>query len=155
MARSHQPDPKRKELRKRAALHPHPEQVADELFTEHEFFDPRDAVQVKYEMLRRVRVDGLPIAAAAPRFGYSRPTFYQARVAFERAGLPGLLPDKPGPRGAHKLSPDVMQFLTKLLARQPTLAAPELADRLRERFDLVVHPRSIERALARSQKKGA
>jgi hypothetical protein len=57
-----------------------------------DFFDPHDAAQVKYEMLRRVRVDDQPVTAATRAFGFSRPTFYQAHEAFERAGLPGLLP---------------------------------------------------------------
>ena len=149
------PDPKLQELRKRAALHPHPEQVSDELFAEHEFFDPRDAIQTKYEMLRRVRVDGLPVARAARSFGFSRPTFYKAQAALESDGLPGLLPAKRGPRSAHKLSPDVMAFVKELLEEEPSLTSPELADRLRERLDLIVHPRSIERALAREEKRGS
>ena len=46
-------DPKTRALRQEASLHPHPEQVTDELFSTQEFFDARDLVQVKYEMLRR------------------------------------------------------------------------------------------------------
>jgi transposase len=148
-------DSKHDELRRRNALHPRPEQVSDPLFAEQEFFDPRDAVQVKYEMLRRVRVDGIPIARAAEDCGFSRPTFYQAQMAFDRAGLPGLLPAKRGPRRAHKLSSTVMEYVAKLLTDDPEVAAAELAEQLRDRFDLVVHPRSIERALARRERKGS
>ena len=148
-------DPKVQELRKRGALHPRPEEVSDQLFAEHEFFDPRDAIQTKYEMLRRVRVDGLSIARAARSLGFSRPTFYKARAAFDGEGLPGLLPAKPGPRSAHKLSPEVMAFVKELRREKPSLAAPELAERLRDRFALVVHPRSIERALERDEKRGS
>lgn len=154
MAPPPDPDPKLGELRKRSALHPHPEKVSDELFAKLEFFDPRDAIQAKYEMLRRVRVEGLSVARAARDFGFSRPTFYKALAAFDREGLPGLLPGKPGPRSAHKLSPQVMILVKKLLSRAPSLTAPELAERLRERLDLHVHPRSIERALARGEKGG-
>jgi transposase len=149
------PDPKTRELRQRAALHPHPERVHDELFAEHEFFDPRDAIQAKYEMLRRVRVDGLPVARAAKSFGFSRPTFYKAQEAFERGGLPGLLPAKPGPRTAHKLGSEVMAFVAELLEREPSLTSTELAERLLDRRGLSVHPRSIERALAREEKRGS
>ena len=39
-------------------------QVRDPLFTSGSpFFDPRDLVQVKYELLRRVRVDGDSVSA--------------------------------------------------------------------------------------------
>ena len=53
------PDPKSQALR-RQALHPHPEHVTDDLFVTREFFDPRDVVQVKYEMLRRVNARDTP-----------------------------------------------------------------------------------------------
>ena len=53
-------DSKGESLRQQGVLNPHPEKVADPLFHDSEFFDPRDLVQVKYEMLRRVRVGGRP-----------------------------------------------------------------------------------------------
>ena len=83
-------------LRRHHALNPRPGQVADPAFNgANTFFDPEDLVQVKYEMLRRVREDGLAIAQASAAFGFSRPSFYEAQVAFERAGLPGLVPKRP------------------------------------------------------------
>lgn len=148
------PDPKVEELRKRGALHPRPTQVTDDLFAAGEFFDSRDAIQVKYEMLRRVRVDGHPIAPVVKDHGYSRPTFYEAQAAFERDGLPGLLPRKRGPCRAHKLSPAVMEFVNELLRENPSLMATALAENIHERFKIRVHPRSVERALER-EKKGS
>jgi hypothetical protein len=53
-------DPKVAALRESRCLNPHPEQVTDEALLAEEFFDARDAVQVKYEMVRRVSVDGAP-----------------------------------------------------------------------------------------------
>ena len=152
MGNPHDPDPKLEELRKRGALHPRPEQVTDELFTASEFFDPRDAIQVKYEMLRRARIDGKPVARVVKDHGYSRPTFYEAQAAFERDGLPGLLPRKRGPRSAHKLSAAVMEFINELLGEDPALVAADLVEKIRKRFKLSVHPRSIERALEREKR---
>lgn len=146
-------DPKTEALRRQNSLHPHPENVTDPLFEGSDFFDARDLVQVKYEMLRRVRVDARPITESASAFGLSRPSFYQAQSAFELAGLGGLLPKKPGPRRAHKLSAEVVEFLEQLQKGDPSLRAAALAERVLERFDLEVHPRSIERALARLKKK--
>src|SRR5947207_3259601 len=71
-------DPKVAALRESRCLNPHPEQVTDEAFLAEEFFDARDAEQVKYEMVRRVSVDGAPVTATAAAFGYSRPSYYQA-----------------------------------------------------------------------------
>ena len=138
-------------LRANCSFHLHPEKVQDELFRQ-EFFDPCDLVQVKYEMLRRVRVDGHPVQDAAHGFGFSRPTFYEAQTAYEQSGLVGLLPAQRGPRRAHKLSESVMALVTKELAADPSPSPPELARLIKQRFGFSVHPRSIQRALARRKK---
>lgn len=140
-------------LRERRCLNPHPERVADPLFAGSDFFDARDRVQVKYEMVRRVRVDGQPVRHSATAFGFSRPSLYQAQAALERGGLAALVPRKPGPRRAHKLDTEVVGFLQRLRSADPSLRAPQLARRVREHFGRKVHPRSIERALARQEKK--
>jgi transposase len=149
MARQTPSDSKTMALRSRGCLHPHPQEVTDPLFANSEFFDARDLVQVKYEMLRRDRVDQIPVAACAAGAGFSRPTFYEAKAAFQREGVQGLVPAKPGPRRAHKLSEEVVDFLQKAGTTRPA----ELADLVHKHFGLTVHPRSIERALARREKK--
>jgi len=146
-------DPKIEALRQQGCLHPHPEKVIDELFVANTFFDPRDLLQVKYEMLRRVREGDYTISLAAARFGLSRPSFYQAQAAYEAGGLPALLPQKPGPRRAHKLSEEIVAALREIQNQAPDINAAALAEQLRERFGISVHPRSIERALARRKKK--
>lgn len=98
-------------LRQQGTLDPHPEAVTDELFQDNEFFDPRDLVQLKYEMLRRVEVEQDSVSRTAAAFGFSRPSFYQAQSAFEQAGIAGLIPQKRGPRRAHKLIAEVMEFI--------------------------------------------
>ena len=145
--------PKTDALRKRGCLHPHPQKVTDEAFAATEFFDPRDLVQVKYEMLRRVRVDGQSVRQSAASFGLSRPAYYQAQTDYAAGGLPALLPKKRGPRRAHKLSEQVVAALRDALAKEPKLGPEELVQLVRQRFDISVHPRSIERALARQEKK--
>ena len=153
MASRRPPDPKIESLRQQGALHPHPDRVLDPLFAEGGFFDARDLVQVKYEMVRRVRVDGHPASRAAAAFGVSRPSFYQAQAALQTGGLVALVPKKPGPRRAHKLDRDVVDFLVRARSADPSVSSPELARRVRERFGRKVHPRSVERALARRGKK--
>jgi transposase len=146
-------DAKIDRLRQHGCLHPHPERVTDELFASNAFFDARDLVQVKYEMLRRVRVNGHSVSHSAARSGLSRPAYYQAQKAYAAGGLPGLLSRKPGPRSAHKLSEQVMQALRDALAGDPTLRPRQLVELLEARFGLSVHRRSIERALLRQEKK--
>lgn len=126
--------------------------VADELFQEGDFFDPRDLVQVKYEMLRRVREQNISVTYAAATFGFSRVSYYAILHAFERDGLMGLLPQAKGPRRAHKLTDEVMQFISATLQAKPKETAAEIVETLRRELDLCVHVRSVERALARAKK---
>lgn len=147
------PDPKEEALRKRGALNPRPERVSDPLFTDNDFFDARDLVQVKYEMLRRERDDGLPVTQAAAQFGFSRVTFYDARQAFESEGIAGLESKKRGPKAGHKLTPEVVTFLVEERGASPDLSVAELAERIEKRFGVCVHARSIERCLAKQKKK--
>lgn len=148
-------DRKRQSLRRLGALHRHPERVTDELFQGDGFFDPHDLVQVKYEMLRRIRVDRTPIRRVAKDFGFSRPSVYKAQATFNQAGLQGLIPARRGPRRAHKMDDAVMAFIRKEMLSDPALRAVELSKRIRACFGLAVHPRTIERALRRSEKKTA
>src|SRR5678815_5572344 len=126
-------DPKLEALRAQGTVNPRPGDVRDPAFVESEFFDPRDLVQVKYEMLRRVRADGSAVADAAANFGVSRPTFYKAQTDFERDGLAGLLPGKRGPRGPHKLTAKVMSFIERTIANEPGLDAAVLVERIEQK----------------------
>ncbi len=140
-------------LRQYHALHRRPDKVTDKAFVSGDlFFDARDLVQLKYEMLRRVHKEKQSVTQSAATFGFSRPAFYQAQANFEKKGLAGLLPESPGPRRAHKLKDEVMDFIEQALAQDASVPAGTLAEMVRERFGLLVHPRSIERALVRRKK---
>ena len=104
MAKLKKPDPKTLELKRTGTLNPRPGSVSDTPFKENPFFDPRDLLQVRYEMLRRHSVEGVSVVEVAAGFGVSRPTVYQAQTAFQQAGLSGLLPRRRGPKEGHKLS---------------------------------------------------
>ncbi len=147
-----QQDSKGRALREHGALHPRPSQVRDPIFENNGFFDPRDLVMVKYEMIRRVRVEHRPASEAANAFGFSRVALYQAMAAFHAEGLPGLLPRRRGPKAANKLTNDVLEFIDQQRAADGGLRAPALAKMIKEHLGLTVHPRSIERALARRVK---
>ncbi|NQV34957.1 MAG: helix-turn-helix domain-containing protein [Phycisphaeraceae bacterium] len=146
-------DPKEDILKKQGTLNPHPETVTDELFANHDFFDPHDIAQVKYEMLRRVCKDGWSIVQAARTFGFSRVAFYRAKTAFEKAGLPGLLPLRPGPRRPHKLSPEILLYIKESLADKTVTSSKELSKKIEQQFKISIHPRTLERAIARLKKK--
>ena len=147
-------DPKSAALRAAGALHPHPEMVRDEAFSGHEFFDRRDRVQVKYEMLRRHRLEGRPVTEAAHAFGVSRQAFYKAEAAYRGGGIPGLLPRRRGPQRAHKCSDEVLDFVERWrVAPAAEREEQDVVEAVRRRFGVRLHPRSIQRALARRKKK--
>jgi len=141
-------DPKSAALLENGTMNPSPDKVTDPKFRESEFFDARDLVQVKYEMLRRVLVETASVTDAASEYGVSRPTYYQAKASFDEAGIAGLVPKKPGPRGPHKLQGEVLRFVQSNHSSGRPVRARALAKLVREKFSVDVHARTIERALA-------
>ena len=94
---------KRQKLAASGTLNPAPEKVHDSLFQSHTFFDPQDAIQVKYEMLRRVEKDGRSVTQAARDFGFSRRHFYDLQQQFAEHGFEAFVPKQRGPKGAINL----------------------------------------------------
>lgn len=144
-------DPKEEALRRCGALNTHA--VTDPLFEEGGFFDPRDLVQVKYEMLRRVRKDGEPVSQVAKSFGLSRPWFYKTSRAFDREGVMGLLPQKRGPQRRHKLNAEIIAFVREFRGEE-RLTEAAILDGIEKRFGVRVHRRSLERALGEKKTPG-
>ena len=146
-------DPKAGALRGQGALHPHPEAVKDEAFGSHEFFDPRDLVQVRYEMLRRHRVDGRSVTEVADTFGVSRQVFYKTESAFKSQGASGLLPRRRGPKRAHKCTDAILDFVEQWRSRESAEVGETVVQAVQSRFGVTIHPRSIDRAVVRRKKK--
>jgi transposase len=144
-------DAKSQALRQQGALHPNPEAVQDEAFRRGEFFDPRDVVQVRYEMLRRHQVDGQAVTEVSAAFGVSRQAFYTTEAAFEDMGISGLLPRRRGPKRAHKCTDEILDFVEQWGAESS--AEDDVTKAVRKRFGVSINPRSIERALTRRKKK--
>ena len=86
-----------KTLREEGTLNQAPAKVRDPKFQANEFFDPRDLVQVRYELLRRVSVENASVTHATEEYGVSRPTYYQTRASFDKAGVAGLVPRMSAP----------------------------------------------------------
>lgn len=140
-------------LRESRTLNLRAETIQDRLFLEESFFDPQDLTQVKYEMLRRVEKEEMPISAVAASFGFSRPAFYKARQDFTREGLVGLIPRRRGPKEGHKLTREIVSFAERARAQEPSLGTPELVRRIQREFAIQVHRRTVERALEAAKKK--
>jgi transposase len=154
MPKQSPPQTKRQALQASGTFNLRSTKVRHALFQRSEFFDPEDLLQLKYETLRALKAEGRSIAQAANEFGLSRPTIYQAQANFAEKGVEGLLPHKTGPKHPRKLTPEVRQHLQELAEAQPAIGAAELARRVRQRFNVKLHPRTIEKALHRRAKRG-
>jgi transposase len=146
-------DVKARFLADHQALHPHPEQIGDTLFQQGGFFDPRDLVQVRYEMLRRHLVERQSVTEIIQDFGVSRQMFYVLLRMFQQKGLAGLLPRKRGPKDAHKCTEAIIAFVAARRKELPGRSSRELAEEVGSKFGVQVHPRTLERNLARLGKK--
>lgn len=126
-------------------LHPHPDAVVASLFAAGgDFFLTADKVQVKYEMLRRHLVDGMPVTEAAAAHGYSRAAFYLVAASFSQTGMSGLLDEARGRRGPVKLRPEIVAFI-----QAATTGSGELVEQVADQFGVQLHRRTIERVRVR------
>lgn len=126
-------------------------EIKDHLFKNGDFFDPRDVTQVKYEMLRRHRVDGLSVTEVAALFGVSRQTVYNIARDFEEHGILGLSNEKPkakpGPRGGWKCTREVIAYAARQRRARPDVAIAEIARKVEERFQINVTAGALRIAL--------
>ena len=141
-------DTKIDRLRQSGTLNPRPDTVTDALFQDSAFFDPRDLLQVRYEMVC-CTLRGVPLKAAAARFGTSVPTCVRANRAFREGGLQGLIPQRRGPRGAHKITPEILAFVEQYRAEHGPLGSRRLVPLIEARFGTRTHPRSLDKAMAK------
>lgn len=143
---------KQEAMRQQNVLYRNADSVTDELFRTVDFFDPHDLIQVKYEMLRRVRTDNWSVTRAADTFGFSRISYYAIHRAFEAEGIPGLIPKKRGPKQPTKLTHTVISFIEEQREQTPPPSAAQLQTLVAERLGVTVHKRTIERVLQGKKK---
>lgn len=143
---------KEQELRKKRAYNANHKNINDERFKTNEFFDPKDLIQARYEMLRAPRVDGVTVNEAAERFGVSRVTYYKLAKAFEEKGIIGLKGHKPGPKGPYKCTNEIVEFVKKIRSQGDEITWESIIEEVKQEFGVELHRRTIERGIARLKK---
>ena len=133
-------------LRRTGTLNPRPDKVRDPQFEREEFFDARDLLQVRYELVRAAST-GVPLAKVAERFGCSVPTCSRLKRAFHERGLFGLIRRRPGPRGPHKFTPEIVDFIVEYRRDHGPVGADKLVVLIADKFGVTVHPRGIYKIL--------
>ena len=140
-------------LQKMGALNKNPKKVKYHLFKSGGlFFDPQDKLQVKYEMIRAVKVDGLPIKDVVQEFGYSRETYYTVLKDFELEGCIGLLDQVQGRRQPEKLQTEIVEFIiSERYKNQKENSGYRIAEKIKERFHISIHPRTVYKVLKKTK----
>lgn len=123
--------------------------VMGQRFIKDAFFDPKDLVQVKYEMLRTARESERNISEIADAYGFSRSAFYKIKTSFEQEGISALLPDKSGPKRARKLTGEHQRFIDKYLVNHPSISSGDLTGILKKERGLEINKRTVERYRSR------
>ena len=139
--------PKDEALKKSGCFNNNHENVTASIFESAPFFDRKDIVQVKYEMIRAVTKDEGSITEISDAYGFSRKSYYQTSEAFESGGLHALIPKKTGPKGPSKLNTEVAEFIDSYLAGHKGAKPKEISMQLEAEKGVKVHPRSIYRYL--------
>lgn len=139
-------------LKKNGCFNSNHENVSAGIFGINLFFDKKDAVQVKYEMIRAASNDGGSVAETAKAFGFSRKSYYQIKEAFSYGGLAALMPKKTGPKGPYKLTAETLGFIDSCIADSQNMKVADISKRLESEKGVKVHPRTIYRHI---QKKTA
>jgi hypothetical protein len=135
---------RRRALQAAGLVHANAGAVSAEVFVSGDpFFFSLDKVQVKYEMLRAVAVDGQTVVASSAAHGYSRGEFYLVQAAFAERGMAGLVDDQRGRKGPTKLTDEILAFLRAAPAER---SGAELAGDVEKRFGVSLHRRTVERA---------
>lgn len=126
--------------------------VKDELFVNNDFFDPYDLIQVKYEMIRRVKQEGWTISKAAQTFGISRISFYKLLNIYNSQGLVGFFPKKRGPKKPHKINDNIALYINNYITNNEEHNAAEITNQIKTNFNITLHKRSIQRFLSNKKK---
>ena len=126
--------------------------VTEQRFINDDFYDARDLVQVKYEMLRTVRDSDRCINEVVEKFGFSRSGFYKIKDAFEKEGVSAFVPNKTGPQNARKLTKEHQQFIDHYLMDNPDTSSDNMVAVLKMERGLEVSKRTIERYRSRKGK---
>ena len=118
--------------------------------TSRSFFDRRDIVQVKYEMIRAVSNAEGSVTEISGAYGFSRKSYYEILKAFQADGLYALIPQKTGPKKPHKLNDEATAFIDSFLANKKNAKPKEISSALEADMGISVHPRTISRYLKKN-----
>ena len=150
-------DSKKKFLEQEGFINPKPERISHTLFNTLDFFDPFDLPQVRYEMIRAARINGIPVTTACKLFGFSREYFYKLERTFMNRGYVGLLGSTMGRRPLIALNQEIVNFIVHRKIEDPVLSGEDLRKEIQKIYQVDCSRRTVERIVEKLGlgKKGA
>lgn len=134
-------------LEKEGLLNKKPERVSHSLFKSNEFFDPLDLLQVRYEMLRSVNVDGCSVVSACRTFGFSREYYYKMGRMFSERGFVGLFGAPSGRRPLIALNQELINFIIHKKLEKPKLSGDNICKQIKKIYHVECSTRTVERII--------
>jgi transposase len=110
------------------------------------FVPPDDEAAERFLMLIEGQCEGLGAPAAAAKYGFSRPRYYQLLKLFHEQGTPGLRNQKRGPKGPSVRTEEVVRQVIRHRFLDPEASADVIAQKLRQ-TGFAVSTRSVERII--------
>ena len=138
---------KLKFLEKEGLLNQKPDRISHSLFKTNDFFDPLDLLQVRYEMIRYVKVDGYSVAKACRIFGFSREYYYKLGRMFSERGFVGLLGAPSGRRPLIALNQELVNFIIHKKLEEPNLSGDNICKQIKKSYYVECSTRTVERII--------
>ena len=107
---------------------------------------PDDEAAERFLMLIEGQCEGLGGAAAAVKYGFSRPRYYQLLKLFHERGTPALRSQKRGPKGPSVRTEEAVRQVIRHRFLDPDASADVIAQKLRQ-TGFPVSTRSVERII--------
>lgn len=123
------------------------DRVTDDVFADSQLLDPRDLLQVRYEIVRAVD-NGESPERVAPRFGVSGMTARRCVERLAGGGILALVPERSGPRGPRALGAEAEAFVDAFALAHPLASGREVHEALEAALAPGVSQRTVERRLA-------
>jgi len=142
---------KKEILKKNGTYNKNHSKVIRDKFLTGGFYDPVDAMQVKYEMIRDADGADANISRLSKEYGYTRAAFYNIKAAFSKEGMPALIPSKTGPKGATKLTTEVSAHIADYIADHPGASARDIQAYLCKEKGVDIGKRTIERHISKKK----
>ena len=128
-------------------FNPDYDKISDPKFSIDSIMDPRDLLQVRYELVRSVEYDNTPITHAAEEYGVSERTARRYIQSMKAGGLSALIPGKSGPSGPSVLKQEVCDFIDAYVASHPRASGKKVCDAIAQSMNISVGQRTVERYL--------